>query len=465
MSKEIYTDIPRQIERGTTEYKEFLYSEETLRNLTTISQEFNLRVDRGIATIKRLNPGDQIGKYLQVASQVAPDVNRITDELIKQQVWKVDPSIVATMPVVGTGGQEEAQIQNTLEKLAKDPVVFEGKVGVLILINRPAGSEPDRTASLAVSKIKNLNLNALVLETEVPNETGYIDGPFSEDMATETNQVPIALLRDMLSIIAMKMWTRNLQLPTPILLQMDGDFEGLLRGSFQMISDRFSDPSTDFLQCTSDWDSHINPTKNNNSLWIGSELMRELPQILKRPLNNSLPLPVKLQIVYGEAIQRGIQVPQAERMEAIARKGGYGLNRIRHDELDQNVRMSALVNLNGVRTTEEIVFLWSNRRAIKSWNDYRQPPISQWQSAFSVQDPVRQEVVDMLENSVDEDKLTAINRTLERFPVPPTLPGVYVDFTQPIRQILQFYGINGQTGNTFIREKPGGLNYLQLTEL
>ena len=467
MPKEIITDIRRQVENEVAEYGEFLYSQEATRNLRTITQEFNLRIEKGIAEPERLSSWGQIDGYLQAVKQIAPDVDRLTNNLIEQQSWKVNPSVVVTMPVVGTGGQEEAQIQNTLEKLAEDPMVSDGRVGILILVNRPANSDPDNTSKLAKEKINDLNINTIVMETGVADQMGFTNGPFSGDMATEDNQVPIALLRDILSISAMKLWVKNPQSVPSLLLQMDGDFEGFLRGSFQTIVEQFSDQTVDFLQCTSDWDSSINPTTSSDSFWVGSELMRELPQILKRLLNGPLPLPTKIQLIYGEAIQRGIQVPQAERMEAVARKGGYGLSRTRHDELDQNIRMSALVNINGVRTTDEVVFLWSNRRAIKSWNEFRQPPISQWQSAFSVQDTVRQqEAVGSIEgSSVGEHRLLAINRTLERFPVPPTLPGVYIDFTQPVSKVLQAYGINSEAGNVDVRDKPGGLKYIQLNNL
>jgi hypothetical protein len=466
MSKEIFTGTRRQVEGENAEDGELLYSQEATRNLRLIAQEFNLRIERGLVEPERLSPKEQINRYLWAVKQIAPDVDQLSDNLIENRSWKVNPSMVVTMPVVGTGGQEEVQIQNTLEKLSEDPMVSQGKVALLLLVNRPANSNPDNTAKLAEEKIANLNLNAIVIETEVTDGLGFVDGPFSGVMATEENQVPIALLRDLLSISAMKMWIKNPRSAPPLLLQMDGDFEGFSRGSFQTIAEQFSDQTIDFLQCTSDWDSSVNPTSSNISLWIGSELMRELPQTIKKPLNNPLPLPVKTQLIYGEAIQRGIQVPQAERMEAIARKGGYGLNRTRHDELDQNIRMSALMNMSGVRTTDEVVFLWSNRRAVKSWNDFRQPPISQWQSAFSVQDSVRQETADNIrENSSGEDKLTAINRTLERFPVPPIIPGVYKDFTQPVSEVLQNYGIDGETGSVNVKDKPGGLKYIQLNNL
>ena len=464
--QEVLANISETAVNKPTEYKEFLYSSEARGNLERTSEEFNLRVKKGIACPEKLAPREQIEKFLQAVRINEPSVDEITDKIIDQRDWKVSPSMVVTMPVVGTGRQEELQIINTLEKMSKCPELEEGDIGVLILVNRPKGSEPDTTASLALSKVRELDLNAIVLEAEIPDNLGNINGPFFEDMATEENQVPIALLRDILSIAAMKIWLRDSRPNPPILLQMDGDFEGFSRGSFRAIIDQFSNQPISFLQCTSDWDSSINPTRGNRSLWIGSELMRELPQILKRPLNNPLPLPIKLQIVYGEAVQRGIQVPQAERMEAVARKGGYGLNRVRHDELDQNIRMSALVDLDGIRTTDNVVFLWSNRRAIKSWMDYRQPPISQWQSAFSVQDPVRQESSGgIVENSNKENVLIAINRTLERLPLPASLPGVYLDFTQPVCQVLRFYGIKREEENIVVGEKPGGLRYLQIINL
>ncbi|MFS8160306.1 MAG: hypothetical protein ACMG6E_08885, partial [Candidatus Roizmanbacteria bacterium] len=351
-----------------------------------------------------------------------------------------------------------------LSHLSKDRLVESGDTGILIFVNRPNGYSPDNTSDKAQQMIQKLNINGIIIESDIPSTLGNSKGPFNAEMATGENDVAIGLIRDMLNIAAMKLAIQD-GCDLPPILQMDVDFEGFMKGSCEDILFRFRDPDLTFLQCTSDWDSQECPRTNYPALLLGTELMRELPQILKMPLNDILlPQETRKQILFGEAIQRGIQVPQVERMEDIAKKGGYGLNRLAHDELDANIRQSAVNNTSGVRSSSDIVFLWNNRRAVRSWREYRQPAISQWVSPFSVIDPVRlkENGYCLTEQAHSEE---VINKSLARFPIPYKLTGVYSNFIEPIKGVLACYFPEMQNISTYFRQASSGLYYLQVNLL
>ena len=243
----------------------------------------------------------------------------------------------------------------------------------------------------------------------------------------------------------MKQWLPCKESPAPILLQMDIDFEGFRSGSFGRILDRFQqNRDLQFLQCSSDWDSAEFPTRSDPLLRLGSTLMLELPQILKEALKDqTIPEFSRLQILFGETIQRGIQVPQAERIGSFAAKGGYGLLRQGCDELDLNIRMSGLRNPKGVESTSETTFLWNNRRAVAAWLGSGTPPISQWQVPFLADDWVRLAVQTPgeLRAPSSVEALKVMNQTLARFPLPTLLPGVYDDPRAAVRGVLERLGL------------------------
>ena len=373
--------------------KEVLLTKEARENRDLIDAEITRRREAGLMGVEGLSSSNRVLDYLERVKIVDNSVNEITEGLVKDREWKIEPKIVLTIPVVGIGGQEEEVIVNTLINLAEDPLVKTGEVGILILVNRPTGSVADATEALAKEAIVALELNGIVLDIDIPEDLGTIDGPFANEMALTSNEAPIGILRDILSISAMKLWKQGNSSQLPILLQMDGDFEGFALGGFEELLAEFYNSKTKLVQCTSDWDSKEFPTEKDWGLWIGSELMRELPQIIKSQINSpNLSGETRTQLLFGEAIQRGIQVPQAERMENVAGKGGYGLLRLKEDELDQNIRISERVTPDGVRTSDEVIFKWSNRRAVRSWIDLRQPPISQWVNGFAVDDLVRGEM-------------------------------------------------------------------------
>lgn len=414
-------------------------SRDAISNFSLIKTEAERRRTVGLTSAERLSPNAQVADYLERVATVAPNITTFTDGLVVDKAWKKSPSLIACIPVVGTGDQEGEGIKETLTRLNEDPSVQSGDVGILLFVNRPAGFMADNTAQIAKDTIQDLAMNGLVLDAEIPQEMGNTQGPFINDMATQPNQAPIGIIRDLISIAAMKLSLKEAGKDPPLLLQMDADFEGFMRGSMIDIINQFRDDNVRFLQCTSDWDSKEYPRKSDAELLLGAELMRELPQILKNALNSPLlPQISRMQIIFGEAIQRGIQVPQVERMEDIAFKGGYGLNRLAHDELDANIRQSALVNPSGVRSTDEVIFLWNNRRAVCTWYEYRQPPISQWINSFAVVDPVRRSERNKYLNGrsyIPE----AVNKTLKRFPIPRSIPGVYDDAKSATVDVISRY--------------------------
>ncbi|NCP46995.1 hypothetical protein AUJ42_00145 [Candidatus Collierbacteria bacterium CG1_02_44_10] len=440
--------------------KEVSLTKEAQENRKLIDAEIGRRQGIGLLGTENLSPSDRVLDYLERVKNVDNFVYEITEELVKNREWKIEPKMVLTIPVVGIGGQEEGVIVNTLINLSNDPMVKTGEVGILILVNRPAGSMADETNTLAKESIEVLGLNGLVMDADIPKDLGTIDGPFANEMAITPNEAPIGILRDILNISAMKLWKQNKASQLPIFLQMDGDFEGFAIGGFEELLGEFNSSKTKLVQCTSDWDSKEFPTENDWGLWIGSELMRELPQIIKSQINNAnLSNEVRNQLIFGEAIQRGIQVPQAERMESVAGKGGYGLQRLKEDELDQNIRISERVSPGGVRTTDNLIFKWSNRRAVRSWIDLRQPPISQWVNGFAVDDLVRGETPKEKDLHSGDIEL-AINLTLARFPIPKKLEEVYDNYQVPILEVLERYGL--EIFSVSEEKKREDLFYLQI---
>ena len=444
------------------------------RNYQIIADEA-LRRERARLSIPKTDPCQQVLEYLKRVSWSYPDINLLADLLIFGENWNKHPKMIVTIPIASFGNQEQESIRKTLEVLSVDQSVKSGETGLLILGNRPEGKLPDTTMEIAKEIIFEKELNAIALECAIPNAMGNTDGPFSDEMATNPNDVPIGLIRDILSISAMKLYanelnpTSNNTLP-PIIMQMDGDFQGFRKGDFSKVLNDFSEKKLiNFIQYTSDWDSDNYPTKGIPLLWLGSELMREIPQILKLPLNwPTLPKDTRKQIIFGEAVQRGIQVPQAERMESVARKAGFGLNRVKEDELDSNIRMTAYVSgSDRINTSDQVVFDWSNRRALESWNKLKQPPISQWVSSFSAEDSVRQQITEPKKDNGEnrETKLDVINKTLARFPIPFSLPGVYSDFTESLLEVLKRYDINLTPEMYSITSKEGGTWIIQLNSM
>lgn len=437
------------------------------KNLATNSSEFYRRLEAGLASSERLNPTDQITRYMNAVSIVSPEVTTITDKLTRDKKLTLNQKLIITIPAVGFGNQEQADLMQTLTLLSQDKLVHSRKATILVLVNRPEGKSPDDTAERALQATDILGINCVVMEQEIPLTLGNTEGSFLDEMALEGNDVPIALIRDILNISAIKLWLKSDRQPIqpPILVQMDADFTGFKQGELTTVLNYFDAYSDlQFLQCTSDWENSQNPVRNNYPLWVGAELMRELPQFVKRNLRNNISKMFIQEIIFGEVIQRGIQVPQAERMESIAKKGGYGLNRMKEDELDSNIRITAISSgVKSIGSTSQVVFNWSSRRAERSWVNYRKPPISQWASPFLADDPVRTGIANEEPNG-DTDITLAISRTLERLPYPNSILSLNPNFLQEFFTILQRYKPGMQPKDLVIKETKTGTFLLKLKE-
>lgn len=411
------------------------------KNLQINSLEYARRFSVGLITSEILDPCSQIRGYLDRVKTVDPVVNQFIDNLILGKQIAENTELIITIPAVGFGNQEQNDLTNTLVQLSNDKLIIDKKVQVIVLVNRPEGKSKDSTAETARKVASELNINCTVLESEIPLKLGNTQGTFSDEMALDKNEAPIGLLRDILNISAMQLWLRSNTAKAPILLQMDADFVGFKNGDLTTLINYFEGyKDLQFLQCTSDWENPNKPLKEiDYSLWLGAELMRELPQLVKRYLGQNIPDKLLQQFIFGEVIQRGIQVPQAERMESIARKGGFGLNRLKEDELDTNIRMTALVfGSKSIGSTNQIIFNWSSRRAEQTWKKLRKPPISQWATPFLADDSVRS--TDSTQNvTQDNDLLNSVSRTLERLPYPKAIFDVDPNFKITFLDVLKRY--------------------------
>jgi len=389
----------------------------------------------------------EIVRYLTAVRSNFPEIDQYTDRMLEQTATTLDNvEMIITIPVVGFGDQEQSSIRQTLDMLASQSLLISGRAAIALFVNRPQGVEADSTMQAITEwKIQNSGIKLILFEGEMSPTIGRSTSPYYEDFEPTDQSVRIALLRDILNIVVMKLWQRQSTTTTtpPILLQGDADL-WRLSGIFELeeLERMFtSDPSCMFVQCTTDWDGPL-ATSKIPAMWLGSELMRELPQTFKRSLNNGAPTEQLVQYVFGETIQRGIQVPQAERMETIARKGGYGLLKISEDELDMNLRMTALFSgVTSIKSTADIVFYYSNRRAVAAWLEKREPPIKQWSVEFTGKDYVRTrqfEIPMSSDREMIEEALAAANRTLQRFPLP--MPYFEV-LSFEVMNILARYGL------------------------
>lgn len=411
------------------------------KNLRINSEELARRTVLGLVTSEVLGPYSQIKEYLDRVKRLSPEIDEFIDGLISEKQMFGNPEMIITVPAVGFGDQEQNDLTNTLVQLSKDKLVIDKKVQIIVLVNRPEGKLKDTTAETAKRVANELNINCTVLESDIPLQLGNTLGSFSDEMALDVNEAPIGLLRDILNISSMKLWLKSNTSSAPILLQMDADFVGFRTGDLTTLVNYFEAyEDLQFLQCTSDWENPNRPLKEIDvSLWLGAELMRELPQLVKKYLRKEIPDSLLQQIIFGEVIQRGIQVPQAEKMESIALKGGFGLNRLKEDELDTNIRMTSLTSgVRSVGSTDRIIFNWSSRRAERTWNKLRKPPISQWATPFLASDTVRSD--DKTSNkSEDNDLLNVVIMTLERLPYPKAIFSVDPDFKNTFLVVLKRY--------------------------
>ncbi len=396
-----------------------------MNNLLTTTAQINYEtISTEVSRVEKFdNERDLVNQYLsdlKVSSdEILEDLLVSLNYQIKQRpVWKTMPDLVITVPVVGTGNQELPCLNRFFAEINKDPLVCNGNVRFVFLTNRPAGSSRDKMNEYIDFLAQISEIEVDVLDLDIPEDIGRLNEEIPE-MAESNDQPVIGVIRNILDATAMKLALRTKGDNLPIMLQMDIDFEGFAQGGFGQIIENFKAyPQMQFLQCTSDWDSEDRPTDSDPLLKLGSDLMRMLPLVIKANLNKS-DEQIKTETIFGEVIQRGIQVPQAQRMAAVALKKSFRMLRFTADELDFNIRSSARAfGENAVRSTTNTIFKWSNRRALRAWNEYGRPPISQWsaETPFSVNDPVRRNKLNG--PKVERSETDVINLSLNRMPIP-----------------------------------------------
>jgi hypothetical protein len=450
-------------------------SAEAVSNMAVIREEFRTRFDTGLANNgSRLETKAEIERFLGALRQNFPSEYLLAKELALQTAaWTAVPQLVVTIPIAGFGNQEQPAIIRTIELLSKEAVFKDGRARLVIFANRPENIEPDNTARFIQLACQQYGMESCtdLVEAAVPANFGRRDSPLLNGHSLGSNKPPMGLIRDLLSMTSMiKMQSCIEYGVNPVQLQMDADFEGFGRGNLTTLMNYFqTNPSLDFVQCTSDWESRHSPTRNDALFQLGCDLMRELPMGIKEYLNSPHATPkIVAQTLFGELIQRGIQVPQAETFASIAYKGGYGLLRLPEDELDANVR-SAYRGIPGtIRNASDVVFLWNARRALAVWHERKLPPISQWSGAdFQAIDPVRASSAPnrstaqlssglsgssgISTNGTQQlpsaDALDVINKTLARIPIPHLLDSPNGDGAENyVWNALSRCGIQQQSG-------------------
>lgn len=434
-----------------------LLTETARQNFAAIQSEFLT----DLIGFGQLTAEDVVTDYLREVEEgnLSSLVSQVREKVDSKQIERLPP-LVALVPVVGTGNQEEESVRLFFDKVRRDPYAIAGNVRFLFLVNRPVGAPPDNTAEQIQNAISEFEINGSVIDMEIPPNVGRIN-PEIPEMATEENQAQIGVLRNLLDVWAMYEAERIDFAEFPLLLQMDIDFMGFQRGGFEKIVKYFEKrPDVGFLQCASDWAV----ADNSDQLFrLGCDLMRMLPLVLKARLNQ---LGEDLdEVIFGEAIQRGIQVPQVRRIEEVARKGSYRGLAFAADELDYNLRSSAIAgNVEGVRSSANIVFEWSDRRAKRAWEEYGKPPISQWgtETSFGVNDPVRSEYQDKETSRPEVSEADVINLTLARIPIPFEWAERY---RKAFEKIIQLRTKNGQYSLTYGDTDSEGCIVFQLSNI
>lgn len=419
------------MEKYITNYKE---------NLLKVSEEMKIRNN-----VRLIDNSPEL--YLTALENKFPNEYKFIDKLNKHlPIGFIDSEtqLIITIPVAGFGNQEKDNIKQTIKLLSEDEWFKSWNVRILIFSNRPEWIDWDDTKKEIQDYIKYIWINNLfiwIIEWELQDNLWRADGPFNDEMAIDKKHVPIWFIRDVMNItIAIQAKWNDI----PV-LQMDWDFYGFKNWWLKDIIDIFSQKNCTFLQCKSDWDWIIR-TQDFPLLKFWSDLMAELPMILKEKINNNNNYESLEKIVFSDAIQRWIQVPQVELLSQIIMKGWYWLLRLASDELDLNLRSACLMNPNWLRNTWDVTFLRDNRRAIATLLEYNIPPISQRKNWFEANDKVRaKQSFDV--NTIIFTKanlLKTLNFTLDRFVIPEAIDGVYEDWWKEILKVLENIWINGE---------------------
>ena len=415
--------------KNTPNYKE---------NLIKVSEEMKIRNDIGLTN----NTNED---YLKILENKFPNEYEFISNLNKQlPKGFIDNTtqLVINIPVAWFQNQEKENIRRTIKLLTEQELFIWWNVKILIFSNRPELTDWDNTKEEIQKYLEYLWIKdelIWIIESDIPKNLWRIDWPFYEEMATNDNQVPIWFIRDVMNIIiAMQASWKDL----PI-LQMDWDFYGFRNWWLKNIVDSFSKKNCNFLQCKSDWEWNVK-TNDIPLLKFWSDLMSELPMILKDKINKNISYKSKEEIVFSDGIQRWIQVPQVELLSQIIKKWWYWLLRLSCDELDLNIRSAFTSQPDWLKSTWDVTFLRDNRRAIATLFQYNIPPISQRENWFEADDKVRWKQnldIDSIKFT-SENLLNTLNLTLEKFVIPEKIDWVYDDWEQEILKKLERLGIN-----------------------
>jgi hypothetical protein len=443
--------------------------------LQIVQGELLQRRSLGLIPPEGVTPMEAIKFYLDGVSKVDPLIDQLTSNAAEElKGLPASVEMVMTIPILGLDNQELQTARKLIEVLSQQEDIVTGKVAVFIYVNWPEGRECDGTMSSLTELAEKSMLPLYVFKAAVPKKAGRSESPVYAQSYQELEDGPqIALIRDILNITVMKKLLACKRKEIPLILQSDADLIETSDRALRNIMRCFNcDSVLQFIQCNVDWDGEL-PTKEILPLLLGSILMRELPwQILKQPLNGSLSKNIRRQIIFSNAIQRGIQVAQVERLDSIARKGGYGLLKIHEDELDLNIRSTAEVSgVESIGTTDD-TFIYSNRRAIASWYTQAIPPIGQWATEFEIDDPVRTKKVSMEdvlarinERGIKFEIINAVRLTLQRFSIPQYIDTIYESPSDAILTVLQQFGLNAKDLKYEMVSKEDGNYYLDVQDI
>jgi len=429
--------------------------------LLKISEEMKIRENIGLMN-------NSMERYINALKINFPNEYKFILDLNNQLPSKFinrKTKLIINIPVAGFKNQEKDNIKQTIRLLAEDNIFKSWNIRILIFSNRPEETDWDNTKNEIQEYIKSVwieNERVWIIEWEVPKDLWRIDWPFNDAMAINKNQVPIWFIRDTMNIITMIQAKWN-DLPV---VQMDWDFYGFKNWWLKDIIDVFEGKKCTFLQCKSDWEWIIK-TDTIPLLRFWSDLMAELPMFLKNKLNETISYDWKKQIVFSDAIQRWIQVPQVELLSQIIKKWWYWLLRLSCDELDVNLRSAFLSQPDWLKNTWNTTFLRDNRRAIATLSQYNIPPIWQRKNWFEADDKIRKMPTNSA-NQISSNReylIDILNLTLDRFILPEKIEWVYEDWKNVIVNILKKMWISWKNTDIEVKKINGciKLNIKQIT--
>lgn len=389
-----------------------------------------------------------IGEYLTALERSNPEYFTEVQRLV-DQCSPMDPraQCLVLIPVVGFGGQGEESIFKTLEVLNRQEIKKE-KVEIVCFVNRPPFADFDQTAEIirTYSEI-NPELQLSLMKGVIPRRKGR-----SRPLMGRTR----ALLTDAALIRIYCAFKDRPESKLPVLALADSDTENIAPKALQTFIATFEqEPNTDLIIGELRWESREYPTAFFPTLFVGDELMYQLPQCNKMALNRASKkqklteeeVRALTANVFSGSFTKGVQVNIAFRPEAYAACGGGFDSEQDINELDFLVRIIAFSGLSkgrcNIKAMNGVVKVnSSSRRALLEYLEGEgRAPIQQWRGSFGlrVQDPARTKKPELLgiipledigERGKEDLALAIegqINSTFEDYTIFPAVPGWYQD--------------------------------------